>query len=141
MQFIILSPMQNAKEIFKIAGIKYSEQKEKIYLAIAKTQGLFMASDLCCALEPAVNRATVFRVLNQFCAAGLLNEISHTKRTRYFELPRKNHAHFFCTRCNKIECVPVPDLSNLQSRRILEVSLRGICGACKENSSKTKGKK
>lgn len=54
-----------------------------------------------------VGIATVYRVLNQFCDAGLINRLNLDKNKSgqaIFELNRgEHHDHMYCIRCGRIE--------------------------------------
>lgn len=128
---------QDLRTYFHENGIKFSEQKCLIYETILKTKGLFNAQDIYAKLCESIDRATVFRSLSQFVQKGLIKEISHTKKMRFFELANTNHAHFFCDICHIVECVDLPINIDLGANEIHEISLRGTCKNCSPKRKKT----
>ncbi len=86
-----------------------------------------------------LDRATVYRNLLSLTKAGLLVRTQLGDNVWRFELPRGaagehgNHAHFVCTDCGDVACLPEGSvvLRSLANRaRVAEVQLRGQCGAC-----------
>lgn len=89
-----------------------------------------------------IDRATVYRVLNQFCEDGIVHKIVADDGKQYFAVCNKcddknklpdNHFHFRCTNCQTIECLPsvvqfsVPTGYEVES---LNCVLIGICKDC-----------
>ena len=64
-------------------------------------------------IEIEIDRATVYRALNQFCVDGIVHRIVADDGKQYFAICRKcdqqtlpdNHFHFRCTSCQTIECL------------------------------------
>lgn len=89
--------------------------------------------------EPGIGRATVYRALEAFVAAGVFTKASHTGvAVRYDAIPARHH-HLVCLRCDRIidlfdgglDGVAVPDVSGLGfSVTDIQVQLRGLCRAC-----------
>lgn len=89
-----------------------------------------------------IDRATVYRVLNQFCEDGLVHKIVADDGKQYFAVCVKcddknklpdNHFHFRCTNCQTIECLPslvqfsIPQGYSVES---LNCVLIGLCTEC-----------
>lgn len=89
-----------------------------------------------------IDRATVYRVLNQFCEDGIVHKIVADDGKQYFAVCNKcddknklpdNHFHFRCTNCQTIECLPsvvqfsVPNGYEVEN---LNCVLIGICKDC-----------
>lgn len=92
-------------------------------------------------IEVAINRATIYRVLNRFCDDGVLHRIMSDDGKQYFALCVKcdenqkplHHFHFRCKNCDTIECLPVPvHFSIPKSYHVENVNcvLTGICKNC-----------
>ena len=64
-------------------------------------------------IEIEIDRATVYRALNQFCTDGIVHRIVADDGKQYFAICNKcdqqtlpdNHFHFRCTSCQSIECL------------------------------------
>jgi len=92
-------------------------------------------------IEIEIDRATVYRALNQFCADGIIHKIVADDGKQYFAMCRKcdaetlpdNHFHFRCTKCQTIECMPTLINFTLPEDYIVEkfnCVLVGTCGKC-----------
>ena len=91
----------------------------------------------------AINRVTVYRILDLLVARGLVDRISTGGRAAYFGLaPNEHHAphpHFYCTRCGRMECLEPGSLTlsgdilwKTFPGRIdkVEVRVDGLCKHC-----------
>jgi Fur family ferric uptake transcriptional regulator len=111
-------------------------------LAVLATSGKAMSQD---AIEKkiklAVDRATIYRILNRFCEDGILHKIVAENGKQYFALCVRcdekeltdNHFHFRCTQCETITCLPIPVHFSLpQGYQVENVNcvLTGVCKEC-----------
>lgn len=92
-------------------------------------------------IEVAIDRATIYRVLNRFCEDGLVHKIVAEDGKQYFAVCMKcdnqsftdNHFHFRCTNCQTIECLleavhfSAPNGYHVES---VNCVLTGICKDC-----------
>lgn len=92
-------------------------------------------------IEIEIDRATIYRVLNQFCEGGIVHKIVADDGKQYFAICKKcdqkglpdNHFHFRCIKCQTIECLPVlVNFSLPESYKVEKVNcvLVGICANC-----------
>ncbi len=90
----------------------------------------------------ALDRVTLYRTLTALQAAGLVHRVqdqegvwrfcAHVRRTG--ECPG-NHAHFHCTRCGRMSCLPdqslprvsVPEGASVTGKQLV---VYGLCPAC-----------
>jgi Fur family transcriptional regulator, ferric uptake regulator len=111
-------------------------------LSVLTTTAKAMSQD---ALEQKIgmnmDRATIYRILNQFCADGIVHKIVAEDGKQYFAVCVKcdenrlpdYHFHFRCTSCQTIECLPtrvhfsVPEGYQVES---LNCVLIGRCKNC-----------
>lgn len=91
-----------------------------------------------------LNRVTVYRILDLFAEAGVVNRISSGDRSfRYCARPgrwRQGHVHFHCTRCGDVQCLE-KDVLPFNAQELaeslpmdvenIELRLDGVCQACK----------
>lgn len=91
------------------------------------------------ATRGALDRVTLYRVLDWLVATGLVHKIEGHDRVWRFSataVDALGHAHFCCTDCNKVYCLtgikPVFALSLPPGFRLGEadLSLRGTCPDC-----------
>lgn len=88
----------------------------------------------------AVDRVTVYRVLDWLVSLGLAHRIPGEDRTWRFGASRDDshgpHAHFTCSRCGKTVCldeVAVPPSVKLPRGFLpqkVELRVQGLCAAC-----------
>jgi len=133
-------------EDLKKAGLKATLPRLRILQLLESSQQRHLsAEDIYKALLETgedVGLATVYRVLTQFEAAGLVVRHHFEEATAVFELNEGyHHDHLVCTRCRKViefldETIEARQLAIAQERGF-EVSghylyIYGVCLACKK---------
>ncbi len=93
-------------------------------------------------LTVAVDRATIYRILNRFCEDEILHKIVADDGKQYFAVCKKcddgpelpaNHFHFRCTQCETIECLAAPVAYSVPEKyqvQQMNCVLIGICEGC-----------
>lgn len=88
-----------------------------------------------------INRATIYRILNQFCEDGIAHRIIVENGKQFFALCKTckvgehhhNHLHFQCNTCEKVECfeseinIALPDGYTIENFNGL---VNGFCSNC-----------
>ncbi|SFF41160.1 Fur family transcriptional regulator [Sunxiuqinia elliptica] len=98
------------------------------------------------AIDIPINRATIYRVLNQFCHDGTVHKIVAEDGKQYFavcmkcegDAPQEPHFHFRCTSCDSIECLKEPVHFSLpEGYEVASVNcvLSGLCSKCSSHNS------
>ncbi|HQW11518.1 MAG TPA: transcriptional repressor [Saprospiraceae bacterium] len=96
----------------------------------------------------AENRVTIYRVLKDFERKGMIHRVLHTEQGNLFALCRdchhltahpEEHAHFKCTDCSKVYCMPkvkLPSLSlpNGFVPKVFVYHILGTCNHCSQAS-------
>ncbi len=89
-----------------------------------------------------VNKTTVYRQLDALVAEGLASELDLGEGIRRYELHHDNgeHAHFICTECGDVYCLPVDETVLARGCKEAEargfavtscsLELRGVCSSC-----------
>ena len=93
-----------------------------------------------------VDKVTLYRTLNTFTELGIAHKVASEDRSWLYAIYEREihehdtheHAHFFCTSCDKIYCFPVENIKlhtsidNPQGFQInhQEVRLHGTCPIC-----------
>lgn len=91
----------------------------------------------------AINRVTVYRILERLVARGVIERLSTGGRAFYYGLApnahHRPHAHFYCTRCGHMDCLE-PDSLGVDTDQFqttfagridkIEVRVDGICKNC-----------
>ncbi len=78
-----------------------------------------------------MDKATFYRNVTKFEEEKIINSIESHDKKRYFEIKQKPHAHFVCTKCNKVECIKSGIYITLQDYSIENVVVQGYCPLCK----------
>ena len=100
-----------------------------------------MSGDMVEAEIDGYNRATIYRILNRFCADGIVHRIVGLDGKQYYAIcadcdaaqHRHDHLHFQCTRCEKVECLPeIPTIRLPEGYRMETFNglVAGVCGGC-----------
>ncbi len=88
---------------------------------------------------PTLSRTTVYNTLATLRSAGAILELSLDKATSHYDGCIKPHAHFFCTRCGKVEDIWFEEGDFIERYKpqgaqveAAELSYRGVCEACQK---------
>jgi Fur family peroxide stress response transcriptional regulator len=94
---------------------------------------------------PGLSRATVFRILEQFAASGLIGKACHPGRSARYDARTELHHHLVCIRCeamvdifdDALDGIPLPDTAS-QGFQVVDfrVQLRGFCNQCQKQIRK-----
>jgi len=127
------------------AGLKVTIPRTKILEMLETSQEKHLsAEDLYKALSESgddVGLATVYRVLAQFEAAGLVNRLNFEGGQAVFELNQgEHHDHIICVKCHKVEEFTDDDIEERQKRIAKKMgyemtdhalNIFGICSDCR----------
>jgi len=85
---------------------------------------------------PTITRDSVYRILNEFAALGIISRLDALSAARY-DTCVGPHAHFICEVCGKVTDYPLPSGLELPSgmpceRHHLELRVTGICDKCQK---------
>ncbi len=92
---------------------------------------------------PTITRESVYRILNEFSAKGIIGRLDHIDNARY-DCRLGAHGHFICENCGNISDFDWPESAILPPEVLsgcvnhMEIRLVGVCGEC---SSAVKNKK
>ena len=90
-------------------------------------------------LDPAVSRATVFRVLAEAAESGEVQRLVLAGSSDCFDITLGKHAHMVCVGCGAISDVEIPDTSAIEQGAVAvsggridacHVQFFGLCPAC-----------
>lgn len=98
--------MDNNKELKK-AGLKVTLPRIKILEILQNPKHQHISAEdvykILIEMEEEIGLATVYRVLNQFDSAGLLNRHHFEGGKSVFEIShKKHHDHLVCLKCGKV---------------------------------------
>jgi Fur family ferric uptake transcriptional regulator len=88
--------------------------KDSVLSVLTKNRKAMSQDAIIEQMDVAADRATVYRILNQFCEDQIVHKMVADDGKQYFAVCVKcdkktipdNHFHFRCTECETIECLP-----------------------------------
>ena len=92
-------------------------------------------------LQEKMDRATIYRILNNFCEDGMMHKIVGDDGVNYFAMCKTScehtqhhhdHFHFRCTKCETIECLPIEVQFSLEKGYSVESVNCILTGTCKD---------
>lgn len=129
--------------------LKYSRQREELYRILSSVKTHPTADWLYSELRkviPNVSLGTVYRNLNLLNEAGMIQKIEVGTPTDHFDANADNHYHFVCTKCEKVQDLDMPILSELdeQAKTCIDGTICGhsllFYGVCHECQKKKENK-
>lgn len=127
---------------FRGGYMKYSKQREIILKVVKESMDHPNAEVIYEKVKqeiPNISLGTVYRNLNHLADYGLIARISIPGDCDRFDHTIRDHAHFHCIECHKVEDIPVNYISDLKNKvkentknEILSYNLvfTGICKDC-----------
>jgi Fe2+ or Zn2+ uptake regulation protein len=94
---------------------------------------------------PDLSRATVFRILEQLVAKGVIGKACHPGRSARYDVRTELHHHLVCLRCesmtdifdDSLDKVALPDTTAYNFATVdFRVQLRGYCKKCQRQMKK-----
>jgi Fur family ferric uptake transcriptional regulator len=141
----------NYEELLSGSDIEATPNRVRVLEVVGNNGYPLAASDIYKILErsSAINRVTVYRILDLLVERGIVERISTGGRAFYYGLaPNEHHGphpHFYCKNCGQMDCLSpeslVVDTEPLWKTfpgRIdkVEVRIDGICKNCEKRQAK-----
>jgi Fur family ferric uptake transcriptional regulator len=136
--------------LLEMSGLEPTENRLRVLEAIGNSTYPLTAAKIYCLVErsQAINRVTVYRILDLLVEADLVERISTGGRAAHFGMaPNENHAphpHFFCTSCGRVDCL-TPGSFDISSNKLkktfsgeirrIEIRADGLCPDCLQSRS------
>ena len=133
------------KRLLTEAGLKPTSRRLLLLSVLEEGEKPLSATELFkkARQKGPIDRVTVYRLLETFFKAGLLDRLKSGSRSFCYHLVagpgRESHPHFYCKACGVKSCLE-PGLVKLDYSRLkdlypaqvdhLEVTLEGLCPAC-----------
>jgi len=136
---------QEHAALIRAAGLRVTQPRLAVMQVLAQSAHPLSHADLIDALNgQGFDRVTLYRNLNDLSDAGIVARTEVGDHVWRFELRSSqnahagSHAHFTCTDCGAVSCLPENVVRINKSGRLpravreqtVEVSLRGICDRC-----------
>lgn len=135
------------------AALDPTPNRLQVLEVVGNNTGPLSAGDIFRTLErrSAINRVTVYRILDRLVDAGVVERISTGGRAFYYGLApnahHRPHPHFYCKLCGQMDCldpgsldVDTDPLWKSFAGQIdkVEVRVDGVCKNCLRNMSPEK---
>jgi Fur family ferric uptake transcriptional regulator len=138
------SPLADIPSVIRAAGARVTPARVRVLAALreaASPQTHAEIEDLLAHdAHPAIDRVTLYRVLDWLCSAGLAHKAADARGVFRFSAAQPNvehagHVHFRCTGCGGVFCLkapppPVPALPRGFRLAGMAVDIRGECPRC-----------
>lgn len=113
-------------------------QKELLNEEVGKFNSFFNAEDLFKKVirrDKNIGIATVYRFLRDLTERRKIHSFICDRKTIY-SIGRKNHCHFICEKCGKIEHIDINSLDFVKNKVNgaichFQIDINGICNKCK----------
>lgn len=136
--------LASIKEAIRKAGLRATPARMSILKGLRSSSSPVTHAAMSEILEPlGIDKATVFRGLNDLTNAGLLRRTEVGDHVWRFEALDPNaphsddHPHFLCVDCGAVKCLENVKLTQSSQRQseqfgnITEILLRGHCHDCR----------
>ena len=136
-------PTTSFAELSRRAGLPITHQRQVIYDALIAMPGHPSPEEVYAKVRrriPSISLATVYKNLNRFLKAGLLQEMSVHHGSLRVEVNDHPHHHLVCSSCKKIEDIDSQQIGPLHVRGRLpkgfavqrySVDVIGLCARCR----------
>jgi Fe2+ or Zn2+ uptake regulation protein len=136
-------------QLCRQARLKVTPQRSAVYAMLAATGSHPTPESIHLAVReelPNLSLATVYKILDQFAAHGLVHKIPNPNQAARYDARMDNHHHTVCGACGRIGDVlleplhrdleRLPALEGFQISRV-DVVLRGLCAECAATDRRT----
>jgi len=110
--------VEEIKNIISEGGLKFTHQRMVIFKAIAAAENHPTAEhvfDRIKADNPSISLGTVYKTLEAFVAAGIIQKFVDNKGVMRFDSVLEAHSHLYCKKTNEII-----DYKNAELERLLK---------------------
>jgi Fur family peroxide stress response transcriptional regulator len=126
-------------------GLRLTRQRKHVYGALLQRQDHPTAMEVFLRAKPemeSLSLATVYNVLETLAERGLVRKVHLDSGSTRYCANNAKHGHFTCTSCGAVMDVPLLPGAELEKLHHLprgytvtqqEVSLHGLCAACRKN--------
>ncbi len=136
--------VESAQKILKSHQLKATQGRIAVLELFFNTHKALSHSDIESELQQAaIDRVTIYRILDCFVANNILHKVSSEQAVQLFALSHthhdhKQHAHFICDSCDAVECFDLPfeiQQDVLQQNATfhinsIDITIHGTCSHC-----------
>ena len=130
--------MTSSRELLQHVGLEANANRTLVLDAVLAAQTALTPAQLLDILGPAMNKVTLYRILELLVEHQAIERHSGAGRA-YHYCAGQGHGHFHCTRCGRMHCLTLPEstealraLASSPMGRVdaVEVRLDGVCQNC-----------
>jgi Fur family ferric uptake transcriptional regulator len=135
----------NYEELLGTAGLRVTRNRLRVLEVVGNNGFPLSADDIFKTVDrsSAINRVTVYRILDLLVDRGIVERISSGNRATYYGLAPNDHhqphPHFYCKNCRQMDCLS-PESLSVDTDPLwktfpgqidkVEVRVDGICKNC-----------
>jgi len=120
-------------------GLKCTAQRHAVFATLRQAHDHPSVDEIWGAVRntiPTVTRDSVYRILNEFSALGLISRMDALSAARY-DTCLGPHAHFICERCGSVTDFPLPPKFPVPKgmpteQHHFELRVTGVCDRCRK---------
>jgi Fe2+ or Zn2+ uptake regulation protein len=141
-------PAPDSHTLLRRAGLRSTPQRQTVLDLLGDGHRHLTADDIwraAASRHPSFNRSTAYRVLDQLCDAGIVQQ-TRFGDSAHFEIAGapERHYHLVCRRCGSIENLPSDGLAEITGRlarqhgftvRSVDLTIEGECRSCRRGVS------
>ena len=132
--------MHNLKQLLDSSKLKATPQRLAILKEIEK-KGHASIEEIYEDIKesfPSISLATIYKNITALQEEEILKAVCTPQKTKY-EITKKEHAHFICKECGKLEDIPLNPIIEEEIEKEYkdsskELYIYGICDKCKKRS-------
>lgn len=125
-------------------GYRMTPQRQIVLDTVCEQGGHATASEIyesVNAHQPAINRATVYRILDFFCELQLVARAEIGGQTMFEVVGDTPHHHLICRQCKQVTSLPDYHFTELAEHLLVEhdfeadlshLAITGICAECRQ---------
>ena len=135
----------NYEKLLTESNLEANDNRLRILEVVGNNRYPLSAADIFNTLDRdnAINRVTVYRILDLLVEKGILERLSTGGRAFYYGLAPNSHhqphPHFYCKKCGQMDCLD-PEILGVDSTSLMktfpgqidkvEIRVDGICKNC-----------
>jgi len=121
-----------AKKIIDQNALKFTHARELLLDIFQQSEKPLCYQDIKEQIN--MDKATFYRNMHTFEEKGIMNGFESSDKKRYYELHKKNHAHFICSSCHKVKCLDALSDFQMTGYEIDNIIIYGKCQICQNNA-------
>lgn len=104
--------------LLKTAGLRATQPRLRVLAILEESTYPLSVADIASVLKkPTVDQVTVYRTLETFVQAGIVQHLELHQGRSYFELAtREHHHHLVCRTCGRVEDVEGCEMDSMERK-------------------------